>query len=70
MWGRNGLRPEALTEAAASRQPGSTLLGPPRMAMALCHDGGVAWDVKWCPQGPAAADAGTGDASGHLPRYG
>ena len=42
---------------------GGQLVGSPRMAMAACHDGGVAWDAKWCPLGPTAAD-GAGAAPG------
>ena len=31
----------------------------PAFAMAVCHDGGVAWDVKWCPRSPPTDNGGT-----------
>jgi hypothetical protein len=44
-------------------EPGE-LVSTPTFAMAVCHDGGVAWDVKWCPHSPPTDDGG----SATLPR--
>lgn len=34
---------------------------PPRLALALAHDGGLAWDCRWCPD-PGLADIPTAAA--------
>ena len=43
-------------------------LGPPRMALAIAHDGGLAWQCRWAPA-PALADSATARRTdGALPR--
>ena len=53
------------------RAPGQAAagLGPPRMALAIAHDGGLAWQCRWCPA-PALADSATErrPGGGALPR--
>ncbi len=39
-----------------------TAAGNPRMALGICHDGGITWDLKWCPHHAAAPAS---DASGN-----
>ena len=46
---------------------GGELVQLPRMALGICHDGGVGHDAKWCPSG-AGAEGHAAQQPDSLPR--
>ena len=67
----NPTRQQQPGEQQQQQQPQDSL-PPPRMALALAHDGGLTWHCQWCPDAALADNPASSSSSGGdtLPRLG